>query len=252
MLNQFSRSELLLGREGLERLAGARVAVFGVGGVGSYAAEALARGGTGAIDLIDDDVVCLTNLNRQLVALRSTVGQNKTEVMAARIADINPACRVQCHACFFDASTAGRFDFSQYDYVLDAIDTVSAKLLLIELCHAAGTPVLSCMGTGNKLDPTRLELADIYETSICPLARVMRGELRKRGVAALRVLYSKEPALAPLEDIKNSCRLHCVCPPGSKRNCTARRQVPGSVSFVPGAAGLIMAGEAVKAIALQK
>ncbi|MDR3313629.1 MAG: tRNA threonylcarbamoyladenosine dehydratase [Oscillospiraceae bacterium] len=246
MLNQFSRSELLLGRAGLERLATARVIVFGIGGVGAFAAEALGRSGVGAIDLVDDDVVCLTNLNRQLIALRSTVGKSKVETMRDRLLDINPNCAVTLHPCFFDASTAGQFDFSQYDYVLDAIDTVSAKLLLIECCRAAEVPVISCMGAGNKLDATAFEVADIYETSVCPLAKVMRHELRKRGVPSLKVVYSKEPPLTPLEDMKNSCKYHCVCPPGTKRNCTIRRQVPGSVAFVPSVAGFILAGEAIK------
>ncbi|MDR0531209.1 MAG: tRNA threonylcarbamoyladenosine dehydratase [Oscillospiraceae bacterium] len=246
MLSQHSRTELLLGRQGLELLQRSRVAVFGLGGVGSYAVEALVRAGVGAVDLVDDDVVCLTNLNRQLIALRSTVGQSKAEAMAARVADINPDCRVTKHPVFFDAATADQFDFSVYSYVVDAIDTVSAKLLLIQLCAQKNTPILSCMGTGNKLDPTRLELADIYQTSICPLARVMRRELRRLGIPCLRVLYSKEPPLIPLEDMRNSCKYHCVCPPGTKRNCTIRRQVPGSVSFVPPVAGMILAGEVVK------
>ncbi|MDR2753966.1 MAG: tRNA threonylcarbamoyladenosine dehydratase [Oscillospiraceae bacterium] len=252
MLNQFSRSKLLLGDDGLTKLAAARVAVFGIGGVGSYAAEALARAGVGALDLVDDDVVCLTNINRQLIALRSTVGKSKVETMAARIADINPRCTVTCHAVFFDAKSAGQFDWADYDYVLDAIDTVSAKLLLVELCHAAGTRLVSCMGTGNKLDPTRFEIADIYDTSVCPLCRVMRNELRKRGIPALKVLYSKEPPLVPLEDMANSCKHHCVCPPGTQRNCTLRRQVPGSVSFVPSVAGLVLAGEIVKKLSLAR
>jgi tRNA A37 threonylcarbamoyladenosine dehydratase len=248
LLTQHARTELLLGKDGVATLARARVAVFGIGGVGSYAAEALARAGVGAIDLVDDDVVCLTNLNRQLVALHSTVGKPKIEVMAARIADINPQCIVMPYAMFFDAASAPQFGFAAYDYVLDCIDTVSSKLLLIELCRAAGTPLLSCMGTGNKLDPTRLEVADIYSTETCPLARVMRHELRRRGIPALQVVYSKEPPLTPMEDKANSCKHHCVCPPGTKRNCAIRRQVPGSVSFVPGTAGLIMAGECVRCL----
>ncbi|MDR1927319.1 MAG: tRNA threonylcarbamoyladenosine dehydratase [Oscillospiraceae bacterium] len=246
MLNQFSRSELLLGRGGIEALGRVRVAVFGLGGVGAYAAEALVRTGVGAIELIDDDAVCLTNLNRQLTALRSTIGRQKTEVMRERLLDINPQCGVTAHNCFFDAATAPRFDFAAYDYVLDAIDTVSSKLLLAALCSACGTPLIACMGAGNKLDPSRFEVADIYETSVCPLARVMRRELRKRNIPALKVVYSKEEPLQPLEDGKNSCKYHCVCPPGVKRNCAVRRQVPGSVAFVPAAAGLVLAGEAIK------
>jgi tRNA A37 threonylcarbamoyladenosine dehydratase len=246
MVNEFSRSELLLGREGLARLGAARVIIFGMGGVGSFAAEALVRSGVGAIDLVDDDVVCLTNLNRQLIALRSTVGKSKVEVMRERMLDINPRCAVTVRPCFFDASTADQFDFTAYHYVVDTIDTVSAKLLLVELCHRAGTPIISCMGAGNKLDPTQFEVADIYATSVCPLARVMRRELRKRGVPQLKVVFSKEPPAAPLEDMKNSCKYHCVCPPGTKRDCTIRRQIPGSVAFVPSVAGLILAGEVIK------
>lgn len=224
----FSRSALLLGPDALDRLAAARVAVFGVGGVGGYAAEALGRGGVGAIDLVDSDTVAESNLNRQIVALRSTIGQSKVEVMRQRLLDISPRCAIVCHNVFFGPETADRFDFAQYDYVVDAIDTVSAKLLLIERCRAAGTPVVSCMGAGNKFDPTAFEVADIYETSVCPLARVMRHELRKRGIPSLRVVYSKEPPAMP---------------------SASAAQPIGSVSFVPGVAGLILAGEVVKGIA---
>ena len=223
---QFSRTALLLGEASVARLASARVAVFGVGGVGSFAAEALARAGVGAIDLIDNDTVSLSNLNRQLIALHSTIGQSKVNVMRERISDINPACHVNAHCCFFDETTLHQFDFTAYDYVIDAIDTVRSKLLLIKACDDAGTPIISCMGAGNKLDPTRFESADIFETSVCPLARVMRQELRKMGIAKLRVVYSKEEPV------------------------TAARP-PGSVSFVPGAAGLVLAGEVVRAIASQ-
>ena len=223
MLDQFSRTSLLLGPGAMDRLLRARIAVFGVGGVGSFAAEALARAGIGTIDLIDNDVVTLTNLNRQLCALRSTLGQPKVDVMRARILDINPRCDVTAHACFFDAATADQFNFAQYDYVLDAIDTVISKLLLIELCHAAGTPIISCMGAGNKLDPARLEIADIYATSVCPLAKAVRQALRQRGIPSLKVVYSKEPPVA-------------------------NHRPPGSVSFVPSVAGLMMAGEVIKEI----
>lgn len=246
MLNEFSRTELLLGKEAMQKLACSRVAVFGIGGVGSYAAEAVARAGVGAIDLVDDDKICLTNINRQLPALHSTIGSKKVEVMRARIRDINPKCTVAAHECFYNADTAERFDFSLYDYVVDAIDTVSSKLLLIERAIMAGAPVISCMGAGNKLDPTRLEVADIYETSVCPLARVMRKELKKRGVQALKVVYSKEEAIKPAETDALSCKFHCVCPPGTVRKCSIRRQVPGSVSFVPPVAGFILAAEVVK------
>lgn len=246
MQNEFSRAQLLLGREGIERLAGASVIVFGIGGVGSYTAEALARTGVGSLTLVDDDKVCLTNANRQLIALHSTVGKQKAEVMRDRILDINPRANVDVRICFYGDATADAFDLTSYDYIVDAIDTVSAKLLLIERANAAGTPVISCMGAGNKLDATRFEIADIYETSVCPLARVMRRELRARGVKSLKVVYSREEARAPMEDDSISCKLHCICPPGTQRKCTVRRQVPGSVSFVPSVAGLILAGEVIK------
>lgn len=245
-LHPFSRTELLFGAPAMERLANARVAVFGVGGVGGYAVEALARSGIGALDLIDDDKVCLTNLNRQIIATRSTVGKYKVDVAAARIADINPACSVTTHQTFFLPDTAGQFDFSQYDYVIDAIDTVTGKLALVECANRAGVPILSCMGAGNKTDPTALEVADISETSVCPLARVMRQQLKRRGIPNLKVIYSKEPPLPPQCDLAASCRTHCVCPPGVARTCTQRRQIPGSNAFVPPAAGLIAAGEVVR------
>lgn len=246
MLNQFSRTALLLGEEGLARLKQARVAVFGIGGVGSYTAEALVRSGLGAIELIDDDKVCITNLNRQLLATRSTVGQMKVEAMKARLLDINPNLEVISRACFFMPDTAADFDFSRYSYVVDAIDTVIAKITLVEKCHAAGVPIISCMGAGNKLDPTRFEVADLFATSVCPLAKVMRKELRARNIPALKVVYSKEEPIPPRDDLRNSCAVNCVCPPGTTRKCTARRQIPGSVSFVPSVAGLIIAGEVVK------
>ncbi len=248
MLNEFSRMEILLGKLAMDALANARVAIFGVGGVGSFAAEAIARAGIGAIDLFDDDKVCLTNINRQLIALHSTIGQKKVEVMKARILDINPRCRVIANECFYGAENAEQFDLSVYDYIIDAIDTVSSKLILIERAYAAGTPVISCMGAGNKLDPTRLEVADIYKTSVCPLARVMRKELKARGIPALKVVYSREEAIKPAEDLSISCKTNCVCPPGTQRKCTVRRQVPGSVSFVPPVAGFILAGEVIQDI----
>ena len=248
MLNEFSRAQLLLGKEAMETLADSRVAVFGIGGVGSFAAEALARAGVGSLDVFDDDKVCLTNINRQLIALHSTIGKQKVEVMRARTLDINPRCVVTAHACFYSAETADSVDLSDYDYIIDAIDTVSCKLLLIERANAAGVRIISCMGAGNKLDPTRLEVSDIYKTSVCPLARVMRKELKSRGIAKLKVVYSREEAIKPAEDLSISCKTGCVCPPGTKRKCTARRQVPGSVSFVPPVAGYILAGEVVKDI----
>lgn len=252
MLNEFSRAELLLGKEAMQTLAGARVAVFGIGGVGSFAAEALARAGIGSIDVFDDDKVCLTNINRQLIALHSTIGKQKVEVMRERILDINPRCAVTAHACFYSAETAGSVDLTCYDYIIDAIDTVSCKLLLIERANAAGVRIISCMGAGNKLDPTRLEVADLYKTSVCPLARVMRKELKARGIPKLKVVYSREEAIKPADDLSISCKTGCVCPPGTKRKCTVRRQVPGSVSFVPPVAGYILAGEVVKDIIAEK
>jgi len=224
MPDQHARTALLLGPAAMNKLFRARVAVFGLGGVGSFAAEALARAGIGSIDLIDNDTVSLTNLNRQLCALHSTLGQPKAEVMRTRILDINPHCDVTAHICFFDDATADQFDFSRYDYVLDCIDTVTSKLLLIELCHAAGTPIISCMGAGNKLDPNRLAIADIYATSVCPLAKAVRQELRRRGIPSLKVVYSTEPP-------------------------AANHRPPGSVSFVPSVAGLMMAGEVVRELA---
>ena len=246
MLNQFSRTQLLLGQDGMDKLAKARVAVFGIGGVGGYTVEALARSGVGALDLIDDDRVCLTNLNRQIFATRKTVGQYKTDVAEARILEINPDAVVRKFRTFYMPDTADQFDFTQYDYVVDAIDTVTGKIALVLQAQAAGTPIISAMGAGNKMDATAFEVADIYETSVCPLARVMRHELKKRGVPHLKVVYSKEPARMPLDDMSISCRTHCICPPGTARKCTQRRQVPGSNAFVPSVAGLILAGEVIR------
>ena len=249
MLNQFSRTQLLLGAEAMEKLKGARVAVFGIGGVGGYVCEGLVRSGVGAFDLVDDDKVCLTNLNRQIIATRKTVGKYKVDVMRERMLEINPGCDVRVHKCFYLPETAAEFNFSDYDYVVDAVDTVTAKVTLVLEAQKAGVPIISCMGAGNKLDASALEVADIYDTSVCPLARVMRAELRKRGVKHLKVVYSKEPALTPIDDMTISCRTHCICPPDTARKCTQRRQVPGSNAFVPAAAGLIIAGEVVRDIA---
>lgn len=246
MLNEFSRTELLLGTQGMERLQHAKVAIFGIGGVGGFTAEALARSGVGAFALFDDDRICLTNINRQIIATRKTVGKKKVEVMRDRILEINPKAEVELHETFYGAENASEFDLSAYDYVVDAIDTVSSKLLLIQQAKAAGTRVISCMGAGNKLDPTQFEVTDIYKTSVCPLARVMRNELRKRKIDSLKVVYSKEPARTPIDNEENSCKHNCICPPNTKRKCTVRRQVPGSISFVPSVAGLILAGEVVK------
>ncbi len=233
MQEQFSRTEQMLGAEAMSRLRGSRVAVFGIGGVGGYAVEALARTGIGTLDLIDSDTVCESNLNRQIIALHSTLGQNKVDAAAVRIRDICPETTVNRHCCFFLPETAEQFDFSQYDYVLDAIDTVKGKLEIILRAKAAGVPVISCMGAGNKLDPTALRVADIYKTKVCPLARVMRYELRRRGVDALKVVYSEEPPAVG-------------APPEGN---TGRRSTPGSVMFVPAAAGLILAGEVIRDLA---
>jgi tRNA A37 threonylcarbamoyladenosine dehydratase len=248
MLNQFSRTQLLLGQEGMDTLFQARVAVFGIGGVGGYTVEALARSGVGTLDLIDDDRVCLTNVNRQLHATRKTVGHYKVDVAEQRILEINPDAVVHTYKTFYAPQTAEQFDFTQYDYVVDAIDTVTGKLELVEQAQKAGTPIISCMGAGNKLDATAFRVADIYETSVCPLARVMRRELKRRGIQKLKVVYSQEPPMTPIDDMTISCRAHCICPPGTARKCTQRRQVPGSNAFVPAVAGLIIAGEVVKDI----
>lgn len=246
MLNQFSRTELLLGHDNMEKLKNARVAVFGIGGVGGFTVEALARSGVGTLDLIDDDKVCLTNINRQIIATRKTIGQYKVDAAKERVLDINPDAVVNTYKTFFVPETADEFDFAAYDYVVDAIDTVTGKIMLVEAAQKAGTPIISSMGAGNKLDPTAFEVADIYKTSVCPLAKVMRRELKKRGIRKLKVVYSKEKALTPIDDTANSCKSHCICPPGSARTCTQRRQIPGSTAFVPSVVGLIIAGEVIK------
>ena len=237
MTDQFTRTRLLLKAEGMEKLHSARVAVFGLGGVGSYLAEALMRSGIGTLDLIDDDCISLTNLNRVLYATRGNVGQPKTEVVAARIASVCPDTVVHAHRCFYGADTADCFDLSQYDYIADAIDTVSAKLLLIERATATNVPVISCMGAGNKLDPTAFRVSDISKTSVCPLARVMRRELKKRGIAHLKVVWSDEPPITPEGMEQEPDETH------------QKRQTPGSCAFVPSAAGLIMAGEIIRDLA---
>lgn len=246
MLNQFSRTELLFGKAAMEHLRQCRVAVFGIGGVGGYAVEALARSGVGTLDLIDDDKICLTNLNRQIFATRSTVGKEKVAAAKARIQDICPDITVHTHSCFFMPDTADQFDFHDFDYVIDAIDTVTGKLEIILRAKAAGVPVISAMGAGNKLDPTAFRVADIYDTKVCPLARVMRYELRKRHVRDVKVVYSEEKPIRPIEDMAIPCRNHCICPPGTVRKCTVRRDIPGSNAFVPSVAGLILAGEVIK------
>ncbi|MCL2399806.1 MAG: tRNA threonylcarbamoyladenosine dehydratase [Defluviitaleaceae bacterium] len=236
---------MLLGKDAMDKLAKSTVAVFGIGGVGGSAAEALARSGIGHIVLCDDDTVCLTNINRQVMATHKTVGENKVDAMSQRIYDINPQAIITTINCFYGKETSSDIDLSPYDYVIDAVDTVSAKLLLIENCKHLGVPIISCMGTGNKLDPTRLEVADIYKTSVCPLAKVMRKELKVRNIPRLKVVYSQELPITPVEEDHNNCKLNCICPPESAKHCEKRRQVPGSVAFVPPVAGMILAREVI-------
>ena len=221
------------------------MAVFGIGGVGGYTVEALARSGIGAIDIIDDDKVCLTNINRQIIATRKTIGKYKVDVAEERILDINPDAAVRKYKTFYMPDTADQFDFTEYDYIVDAIDTVTGKIELAVNAQKAGTPIISSMGAGNKLNAAGFEVADIYKTSVCPLAKVMRRELKKRNIKKLKVVYSKEPPMTPIESKEISCKSNCVCPPGTARNCNQRRQVPGSVAFVPSVVGLIIAGEVV-------
>ncbi|MCR5672833.1 MAG: tRNA threonylcarbamoyladenosine dehydratase [Lachnospiraceae bacterium] len=245
MLDQFSRTQLLYGRDAMTYFASCRIAVFGIGGVGGYVVEALARSGIGALDLIDDDKICVTNINRQILATRKTVGKYKVDIAEERIKEINPDCEVRTYKTFYLPDTQDQFDFHDYDYVVDAIDTVTGKLAIIENAKKADVPVISAMGAGNKLDPAAFEVADIYDTSICPLAKVMRHECRKRGIDTLKVVYSKEMPVRPLEDMSVSCRQNCICPPGTARKCTERRDIPGSTAFVPAVAGLIIAGEII-------
>ncbi len=234
MTDSFSRTQLLLGEKGMERLARSRVAVFGIGGVGGYAVEALARSGIGALDLIDSDRICPSNLNRQIFATCETIGRYKVDAAAERIAQIHPSCRVSVYKVFYLPDTREQFDFREFDYVVDAIDTVSGKISLVEQAYAAGTPIISAMGAGNKLDASAFEVADIYETSVCPLARVMRRELRRRGIPSLKVVYSREPPR---------------CPPAGPAEGEPHRPIPGSTSFVPPVAGMLLAGEVVRDLA---
>ena len=245
MFNQFSRTQLLLGPDAMERLQQSRVAVFGIGGVGGYAVEALVRSGIGSLDLIDNNRVCLSNLNRQLYATRKTVGKYKVDVAEERIHDINPECHVNTYRTFYLPDTRSQFDFAQYDYVIDAIDTVTGKLSLIEAAKAVHTPIICSMGAGNKTDPTAFQVADIYQTSVCPLARVIRSECRKRGIRDLKVVYSTEQPVRPLEDPAINFSSQCISPSETEKS-TIRRDIPGSVSFVPSVAGLIIAGEVIK------
>ncbi len=246
MLHRFSRTELLVGPAALARLAGKKVAVFGIGGVGSFAVEGLVRSGVGRLVLVDDDCICLTNLNRQLHATVRTIGKPKVEVMRDRVLEINPDAVVTTHRQFYLPETAAELIADDYDYIIDAVDTVTAKIDLAVRATALGIPIISCMGAGNKLDPTKFEVADIFSTSVCPLAKVMRYELKRRGVPALKVVYSREKPLTPAESEDSSCATGCVCPPGTTRKCTTRRQIPGSIAFVPSVAGLILAAEVVK------
>lgn len=233
MLNRFSRTQLLYGREAMTYLASCRIAVFGIGGVGGYVVEALARSGIGALDLIDNDRVCLTNINRQIIATEKTVGEYKVDVAKERVCEINPDCRVRTYKTFYLPKTQDQFDFGEYDYIVDAIDTVTGKLAIIENAKKCGTPVISSMGAGNKTNPAAFEVADIYETSVCPLAKIMRRECRKRGIESLKVVYSKEEPVRPLEEAE------------AEENSAGRRDIPGSAAFVPSVAGLIMAGEVI-------
>ena len=237
MMEEFSRTKRLLGEEAMERLQNARVAVFGVGGVGGYVVEALARSGVGALDLIDNDTVNLSNINRQIIALRSTVGRDKVDVMKDRIADINPECKVNTYKCFYLPENKDEFDFSKYSYVVDAVDTVAAKIQLVLQANEAGVPIISSMGTGNKINPAQLEVTDIYKTSVCPLAKVMRRELKQRGVKKLKVVYSKEEPIKPSDDGSEE-----------QNGAAVRRSTPASVAFVPPVAGMIIASEVVKDI----
>lgn len=235
MEEAFSRTAMLLGQEAMDRLKSARVALFGLGGVGGYALEALVRNGVGHLELVDNDTVSITNLNRQLLATFDTLGMEKVEAARRRALSINPQAEIRCRALFFGKDTADQFDFSQYDYVIDAIDTVSAKILLVEKCGAAGTPIISCMGTGNKLDPSRFQVEDLSKTSMCPLARVMRKELGKRGIRHLKVVYSQEETMTPTG--------------WEEAAVLGKRQIPGSTSFVPGAAGLLLASAVIRDLA---
>ena len=246
MYDAYSRMEILLGQNGVNCLSSAKIAVFGLGGAGSYVVEALARCGVGSLTLVDYDTVSLTNINRQIYATQKTVGKYKVDVAKERILEINPQANVNIFKTFYSPETADLFDFNNYDYVVDAIDTVTGKIELVMNADKTGTPIISSMGAGNKLNPAEFEVADIYKTSVCPLAKVMRHELRKRGIKKLKVVYSKEKPITPIEDMAISCKAHCICPPGTARKCTQRRHVPGSNAFVPPVVGLIIAGEVIK------
>lgn len=245
MLNQFSRTQLIYGKDAMDILSKAHIAIFGIGGVGGYVCEALVRSGVKHFTLIDDDKICLTNCNRQIIATTKTVGQYKVNIMKERILSINPFAKVETLKCFFLPSNQDEFDFTQYDYIIDAIDTVSAKIAIILKAQANNIPIISSMGAGNKVNPMGFMVSDIYKTEMDPLAKVMRYELKKRRVKHLKVVYSKEKPLRPLEDPTISCRTHCICPKGT-RKCTERRDIPGSNAFVPTACGLLIASEVIK------
>ncbi len=245
MLNQFSREELLIGKEAMNKLKKAKVAIIGIGGVGSFVLEGLARAGIGNFVLVDDDKICLTNINRQIIALRSTISKPKVEVAKARVLDINPDAKVEIYQEFFMPETEGILDKS-IDYIVDAVDTVTAKVELVMRANELNIPIICSMGTGNKLDPTKFVITDIYKTEMDPLAKVMRKEMRKRGIKHLKVLYSKEQPVEIDENAESSCKTNCICPPDTKRTCAIRNQVPGSISFVPSVAGLIIASEVVR------
>ena len=240
MLNQFSRTELLIGKEGIEKLKNSKVAIFGIGGVGSFVTEGLVRAGVGNFVLVDDDKVCLTNLNRQIIATRKTIGKYKVDVMKERILEINPNANVETYKEFYMPDSKEKILDESITYVVDAIDTVTAKLELVTNCDKLNIPIISAMGTGNKLNPMAFEITDIYKTSVCPLAKVMRKELKKRNIKKLKVLYSKEEPIKPSESEENTCKTNCICPPGTKRKCSVKNQIPGSISFVPTVAGLII------------
>lgn len=247
MLHAFSRTQMLLGEEGLNRLKSSTIAVFGIGGVGSFAVEALARSGVGSFVLVDDDSICLTNLNRQIHALTETIGKPKVDAMKDRVLEINPQAKVVVHRELYNADSSGRLLSADFTYVIDAIDMVTAKIDLIVRCKQMHIPIICSMGTGNKLNPLMLEVSDIHKTTVCPLARVMRTQLNKRGIKDVKVVYSKEQPLVPEITKETDCKTGCVCI-NNERTCTVRHQVPGSVSFVPSVAGLVLASEVVKDI----
>lgn len=244
--NQFSRTQLLYGKEAMNKLQNSYVAIFGLGGVGGYVGEALVRSGIGSFDLIDDDKICLTNLNRQIIVTFDTVGQYKTDVMKERMLKINPKVNIQTHPCFFLPENATDFSFEDYDYIIDAVDTVFAKIELVLNAQEHNIPIISSMGAGNKVDPTQFKITDIYKTKVCPLAKVMRRELKKRHVKKFKVVYSEEKQIRPIDDLSISCRTHCICPPDTKPKCTIRRDIPGSNAFVPSTVGLIIASKVIK------